>query len=116
MSRIGHKQPAKKKPQNSCLLISNHGNTKILSLVSERYPAINQRIYDQTFLPSVDNLYLDMNGILHNCSHANGSGIGAKSDKDVLQAVFFYLDRIVHIVKPEKLLYMAIDGVAPRAK
>ena len=92
------------------------GIPKFYRWLSERYPAINQRIYDQTFLPSVDNLYLDMNGILHNCSHANGSGIGAKSDKDVLQAVFFYLDRIVHIVKPEKLLYMAIDGVAPRAK
>jgi 5'-3' exoribonuclease 1 len=92
------------------------GIPKFYRWLSERYPAINQRIYDQTFLPGVDNLYLDMNGILHNCSHANGSGIGAKSDKDVLQAVFFYLDRIVHIVKPEKLLYMAIDGVAPRAK
>ena len=65
------------------------GIPKFYRWLSERYPAINQRIYDQTFLPGVDNLYLDMNGILHNCSHANGSGIGAKSDKDVLQAVFF---------------------------
>jgi 5'-3' exoribonuclease 1 len=91
------------------------GIPKFYRWLSERYPLINQRIYDTTFLPPVDNLYLDMNGILHNCSHANGA-IEATSDKEVLQAVFFYLDRIVHIVRPEKLMYMAIDGVAPRAK
>ena len=77
---------------------------------------INQLIADNAFLPEVDNLYLDMNGILHNCSHANDGEIAQKTDKDVLLAIFYYIDRIVHIVKPQKLLYMAIDGVAPRAK
>ena len=104
----------------SPLLLYSHntpmGIPKFYRWLSERYPLINQRIYDSTFLPPVDNLYLDMNGILHNCSHANGGDIEATSDKEVLQGVFFYLDRIVHIVRPEKLLYMAIDGVAPRAK
>jgi 5'-3' exoribonuclease 1 len=92
------------------------GIPKFYRWLSERYPLINQLIADNAFLPEVDNLYLDMNGILHNCSHANDGEIAAKTDKDVLLAVFYYIDRIVHIVKPQKLLYMAIDGVAPRAK
>ena len=92
------------------------GIPKFYRWLSERYPLINQLIADNAFLPEVDNLYLDMNGILHNCSHANDDEVSMKTDKDVLLAVFYYIDRIVHIVKPQKMLYMAIDGVAPRAK
>jgi 5'-3' exoribonuclease 1 len=69
-------------------------------------------------LPEIDNFYLDMNGIIHAYTHANGTETSVKlSLRDMVLAIFRYIDRCVSgIVKPKKLLSLAIDGVAPRAK
>ena len=34
----------------------------------------------------------------------------------MMAKVFKYLESLFQIVKPQKLLFMAVDGVAPRAK
>lgn len=120
--------------------------------MSERYPKVNQRLgripVEATILehygevpavppsppdplslcstaPVIDRLYIDMNGIIHGCSHNNNNDAEDDSEKavvgisetEIFTNVCFYLDRIVKdIAQPTSIVYMAIDGVAPRAK
>ncbi|OEH75900.1 hypothetical protein cyc_05435 [Cyclospora cayetanensis] len=83
--------------------------------LSERYPLINEKI-DASSIPAFDNLYLDMNGILHNCSHGNSGGMLHANENLMWQSVFSALDLVISTISPRKLLYLAADGVAPRAK
>jgi 5'-3' exoribonuclease 2 len=62
-----------------------------------------------------DNLYIDMNGIIHPCSHPE-VGPQPTCEEEMYHNVGLYVDRLVRVFRPRQLLYLAIDGVAPRAK
>jgi 5'-3' exoribonuclease 2 len=54
-------------------------------------------------------------GIIHPCCHPEDSD-QPDDENEMIQRIFKYIDRIFAMVRPRKLLFMAIDGVAPRAK
>jgi 5'-3' exoribonuclease 2 len=62
-----------------------------------------------------DNLYLDMNGLIHPCAHPE-SGPKPVDEQEMLFNVMMYLDRLVYAIRPTTLLYLSVDGCAPRAK
>ncbi len=58
-----------------------------------------------------DNLYLDMNGIVHPCSHPEDRPPPADEDEMMLE-IFKYTDRVVNMVRPRKVLMIAV-GMYP---
>lgn len=68
--------------------------------------------------PMVDNFYVDMNGLIHpSCNPQPEHNIRLPANfQEQCENIFEYLDKLMSIVRPRKLLYLAIDGVAPRAK
>jgi 5'-3' exoribonuclease 2 len=58
-----------------------------------------------------DNLYLDMNGIVHPCSHPEDRPPPA-NEEEMMYEIFKYTERVVNMVRPRKLLMMAVGMFA----
>ena len=96
------------------------GIPKFARFLMTRYPLILRKIREEGDIPEIDNLYLDINGIIHNVSHSNNivNSIisNSKPMKDIYHDVCETIDYILKLIKPKKLLMISADGVAPRAK
>ena len=56
-----------------------------------------------------------MNGLIHPCFHPEGRE-PPKDEHEIFKNIENYVLRLFNIVRPKKVLYMAVDGPAPRAK
>ena len=95
-----------------------HGIPKLFRWLVDLYPTITQSVGEGLSKKSmvVDNFYLDMNGIIHTCTHSNNDKLVTLDEREMFKRIFAYTDRLYKLVKPTRLMYLAIDGVAPRAK
>lgn len=95
---------SEKYPQ--CVYFADTGETS--ADAQEKYPSKREP-------ERIDNLYLDGNGLIHPCCHPE-SGPQPSDEDEMIRNIFVYIDKIMGILRPQRLLYLAIDGVAPRAK
>ncbi|KAA0203217.1 hypothetical protein HAZT_HAZT005595 [Hyalella azteca] len=92
------------------------GVPKFYRWISERYPTLSEVVRDHQ-IPDFDNLYLDMNGIIHTCSHPNDADPHFRiTEEQIFKDVFHYIEALFCMIRPKKVFFMAVDGVAPRAK
>jgi 5'-3' exoribonuclease 1 len=95
------------------------GIPKMFRWLTDQYPdIINNRLEEGLSDDiAVDNFYLDMNGIIHPCTHGNAeSELIFLDETEMFKKIFLYVDRLYKMVQPSRVLYLAVDGVAPRAK
>ncbi|KAJ7868462.1 exonuclease II [Mycena leptocephala] len=92
------------------LVASSNGTRRVyfdLVLCSERYPLTSQLIQENK-IPEFGEQYR---------SHPNDEDAHFRlSEEQIFTSIFAYVDHLFGKIKPKKLFFMAVDGVAPRAK
>ncbi|XP_071541169.1 5'-3' exoribonuclease 1 [Panulirus ornatus] len=92
------------------------GVPKFNRWISERYPCLSEVVKEYQ-IPDFDNLYLDMNGIIHVCSHPNDNDPHFRiTEEKMFKDIFHYIEVLFRLIQPREVFFMAVDGVAPRAK
>jgi len=106
-------------PEESASSTALLGIPKMFRWLTDQYPNIIRDRLEEGLSEdvAVDNFYLDMNGIIHPCTHGNSEdGFVYLDETAMFKKIFLYVDRLYKLVQPSKVLYLAVDGVAPRAK
>ncbi|KAL3171352.1 hypothetical protein MRX96_013570 [Rhipicephalus microplus] len=68
-------------------------------------------------IPAFELFYLDMNGIIHVCSHPNDDDPHFRNTEErIFWDIFNYINFVFRMIKLMKTFFMAVDGVAPRPK
>ena len=77
-------------------------------------PLLKGDIISKSPPPVVNKLFLDFNGIIHGAKELVFKNGG--TEKDIYTNVLLYVEQMIELIKPNDLLYISVDGPAPRAK
>lgn len=89
------------------------GVPKFAAWLTKKYPSmvVNRCPSD------VHGLYIDLNGLIHPCCHdEHDASVALRTQEEKLRSICLAIETLVVTVKPQHVVYIAIDGVAPRAK
>lgn len=91
------------------------GIPSYFSFIVRNHAKIIKKLENSTI--EVNNLYLDCNSIIYDAVRNIDFAKIAESDVDaIVEAVCVKIDEYIHLLKPNKNVYIAFDGVAPVAK
>lgn len=82
------------------------GITNFHKMIKEHYP----EAFKKKWINYYDNVYVDLNFVLHYCSFSSSS------EEEVFSKVYTFFDNILVELSPTKSLTICSDGVAPLAK
>ncbi|OAG29655.1 5'-3' exoribonuclease 1 [Nematocida displodere] len=91
------------------------GIPRFFKLLAERYP-LALEIAGSKASMKYDNLYIDMNGIIHMRTHDNGKTEAGTTWLKMSQNICEYIETVFDVVKPTELLFLSVDGVVCRMK
>ena len=111
------------------------GIPKYFRHITKQYPEL---VISNDMKVKIDNLYFDMNCLIHPCVHKiikeyphlvkahnieqtkipyiNDLTFITKFELEIYKELERSLDKLIAFIEPTQLIYMSIDGVAPRAK
>eukprot|EP00758_Cryptobia_borreli_P005562 Tbor_TRINITY_DN4924_c0_g1::TRINITY_DN4924_c0_g1_i1::g.9621::m.9621/K12619/XRN2, RAT1; 5'-3' exoribonuclease 2 len=89
------------------------GIPRFASWITKKFPNIVK-----SEIPTVvHGLYIDMNGIIHPCCHSeDDASIIKRSEEEKIAQVCLAVNYLLMQARPKTIVYLAMDGVAPRAK
>ena len=111
------------------------GIPKYFRHITSKYPTV---VKDVNTKVQIQNLYFDMNCLIHPCvrtvskehpllvekhkkleplkEYQTNKSFHSDFEIKIYEEIKEYLDKLIKIVEPTNMIYMSIDGVAPRAK
>ena len=90
-----HPSPSSPSSTSASTSTALFGIPKMFRWLTDQYPTINKRLNEGlTSDTAVDCFYLDMNGIIHPCTHGNNdSEIIVLDEAEMFKKIFSYVDR-----------------------
>uniref|UniRef100_A0A1A9V7H6 Xrn1 N-terminal domain-containing protein n=1 Tax=Glossina austeni TaxID=7395 RepID=A0A1A9V7H6_GLOAU len=95
--------------------MTNQINATVNEFIPHTFCRWCSRKYPSAIIECVENKQVDPEWY-YTPMHPSEDKPAPKDEDEMVIAIFDCIDRLMNIVRRRKLLYMAIDGVAPRAK